>query len=202
VHGNGSGMADAARHIVHEIYSDVMFELAEETGQLDEVMTDLQAIGRALRAEPAFLSLLISPSLSEAEKAAMIRRVFAGRISPLTLDFLCVLARRNRMSFLNGISGRYEDRYDYTRNRRRVTVTLAKPPTDEETEKLKVQIREAIQAEVKLTVKVDPAILGGMVIQKGDMVIDNSVRNILDRTVKVIISQSKEKEREKRNQSS
>jgi hypothetical protein len=41
-----------------------------------------------------------------------------------------------------------------------------------------------------------------MVIQKGDMVIDNSVRNILDRTVKVIISQSKEKEREKRNQSS
>jgi F-type H+-transporting ATPase subunit delta len=195
-------MADAARHIVHEIYSDVMFELAEETGQLDEVMTDLQAIGRALRAEPAFLSLLISPSLSEAEKAAMIRRVFAGRISPLTLDFLCVLARRNRMSFLNGISGRYEDRYDYTRNRRRVTVTLAKPPTDEETEKLKVQIREAIQAEVKLTVKVDPAILGGMVIQKGDMVIDNSVRNILDRTVKVIISQSKEKEREKRNQSS
>jgi F-type H+-transporting ATPase subunit delta len=202
VHGNGSGMADAARHIVHEIYSDVMFELAEETGQLDEVMTDLQAIGRALRAEPAFLSLLISPSLSEAEKAAMIRRVFAGRISPLTLDFLCVLARRNRMSFLNGISGRYEDRYDYTRNRRRVTVTLAKPPTDEETEKLKAQIREAIQAEVKLTVKVDPAILGGMVIQKGDMVIDNSVRNILDRTVKVIISQSKEKEREKRNQSS
>jgi F-type H+-transporting ATPase subunit delta len=196
-------MADPARHIVHEIYSDVMFELAEETGQLDDVMSDLQAVGRVLRAEPAFLSLLISPSLSETEKAAMIRRVFAGRISPLTLDFLCVLARRNRMSFLNGISGRYEDRYDSVRNRKRVVVTLAKPPTDEETEKLKAQIREAVQAEVKLTVKVDPAILGGMVIQKGDMVIDNSVRNILDRTVKVIVNHSKEKkEQEKRSSQS
>ncbi|HPY78405.1 MAG TPA: ATP synthase F1 subunit delta, partial [Anaerohalosphaeraceae bacterium] len=153
--------------------------------------------------EPAFLSLLISPSLSETEKAAMIRRVFAGRISPLTLDFLCVLARRNRMSFLNGISGRYEDRYDSVRNRKRVVVTLAKPATDEQIEALKAQIRDAVQAEVKLTVKVDPAILGGMVIQKGDMVIDNSVRNILNRTVDVIVKHSKEKkEQEKRNQQS
>lgn len=186
-------MADVSRHIVHEIYSDVMFELAEETGQLDEVLSDLQAVGKVLRSEPQFLSLLVSPNLSEQEKAQMIRRVFGGRVSPLTLDFLCVLARRNRVSFLNGISGRYEDMYDAARNRKRVVVTLAKQPTDAEVEKLKQDIRDAIRAEVKLTVKVDPAILGGIVIQKGDMVIDNSVKNILDRTVNVIVSHSRDK---------
>jgi len=186
-------VADASRHIVHEIYSDVMFELAEETRQLDEVLSDLQSVGRVLRSEPEFLSLLVSPNLKESEKAQIIRRVFGGRVVPLTLDFLCVLARRNRMSFLNGISGRYEDMYDAARNRKRVVVTLSKAPTDEEVEKLKQEIRDAIQAEVKLTVKVDPAILGGVVIQKGDLVIDNSVKNILDRTVKVIMTHSKEK---------
>lgn len=184
-------MAKTARHIVHEIYSDVLFELAAETGQLDEVMSDLQAVVKVLRAEPEFLSLLVSPNLNEAEKTAMIRRVFGGKICPLVLDFLCVLARRNRMSFLNGILGRYEDRYDSARNRKRVVVTLAKEPTEAELKKLKEEIREAIQSEVKLTVKVDPEILGGIVIQKGDRVIDNSVKNILERTVNTVLAYGK-----------
>lgn len=198
-------MVDPSRHIVHEIYSDVMFELAEETSQLDEVLADLQAVGKVLRSEPEFLSLLVSANLSEQEKAQMIRRVFGGRVVPLTLDFLCVLARRNRVSFLNGISGRYEDMYDTARNRKRVVVTLAKEPTSQEVEKLKQEIREAVRAEVKLTVKVDPGILGGIVIQKGDLVIDNSVKNILERTVNVIVSHSRDKmeqEKTKRNQKS
>ena len=194
-------MAETSRHIIHEIYSDVMFELAEETGQLDEVLGDLQAVGKVLRGEPEFLSLLVSPNLKDDEKARMIRRVFSGRAAPLTVDFLCVLARRNRMGFLNGISGRYEDLYDSVRNRKRVVVTLPKPPTEEEAEKLKADIRDAIAAEVKLTVKVDPAILGGIVIQKEDLVIDNSVKNILERTVKVIVNHSREKsEQTKRKQ--
>lgn len=184
-------MAETARHIVHEIYSDVIFELAEETSRLDEVLSDLQAVGKVLRAEPEFFSLLTSANLSEAEKAAMIRRVFAGRVCPLVLDFLCVLVRRNRLTFLNGITGRYEDRYDSVRNRKRVVVTLAKEPSEAEVEKLKEEIRRAVQAEVKLTVKVDPEILGGIVIQKGDQRIDHSVRNILDRTVNAILEYGK-----------
>ena len=186
-------MANSSRHLVHEIYSDVMFELAEESGQLDEVLADLQAVGKSIRSEPEFLSLLVSANLKEEEKVQMVRRVFGGRVSPLALDFLCVLARRNRMSFLNGIAGRYEDLYDSARNRKRVVVTLAKEPTGEELESLKKEIREAIRAEVKLTVKVDPEILGGIVIQKGDLVIDHSVKHILDQTVNVIVSHSREK---------
>jgi len=188
-------MAETSRHIVHEIYSDVLFELAEETGQLDEVMSDLQAVARVLRAEPEFLSLLVSPNLNEAEKAAMIRRVFGGKICPLVLDFLCVLARRNRIGSLNGISSRYEDRYDSVRNRKRVVVTLAKEPTEAELEKLKEEIREAVRSEVKLTVKVNPEILGGIVIQKGDRVIDHSVKNILERTVNTILAYGKNRPR-------
>ena len=133
----------------------------------------------------------------------MLRRVFGGRVAPLTLDFLCVLARRNRMSFLNGISGRFEDMYDTARNRKRVVITLSKVPTEEYVETLRNEIREAVQAEVKLTVKVDPEILGGIVIQKGDLLIDNSVKNILDRAVNVIVTHSRNKtDPSKRNQKS
>ena len=194
-------MTDSARHIVYEIYSDVMFELAEETGQLEAVLEDLHEVSKILLKESEFLTLLISPKVKEKEKVGMIRRVFNGRVAPLTMDFLSVLARRNRMSFIQGITGRYEDLYDSIRNRKRIVVTFAKEPTTEQIAKLKEDLKDAISAEVKLTIKVEPEILGGIIIRKGDTMIDNSVKNILDRTVNVIMDHSRDKIEKNKNKS-
>lgn len=186
-------MGHSARHIIHEIYSDVMFELAEEAGLVDVVMDDLAAVGKVLESEPEFLTLLTVGQLKDDEKAAIFRRVFGERINPLTLDFLCVLAKRNRLSFLFGIQDRYETLMDRFHNLHRLEVTLAKEPSEEQAAKLKADLAAAIRAEVKLVVQVDPEILGGIVIRKGAMMIDNSVRSILNRTVNAVVSRSKDK---------
>ncbi|MBL7214346.1 MAG: ATP synthase F1 subunit delta [Phycisphaerae bacterium] len=186
-------MTRSARHIIHEIYSDVMFELAEEAGLVEQVMDDLDAVAEVMKDEPEFLSLLTVGQVKEDEKAKMIRRVFKGRVNDLTLDFLCVLAKRNRMNFVHGIGDRYEALLDERKNLHRIEVTLAKEPTDEQVEKIKADIREAIKAEIKLSVNVDPAIIGGIIIRKGDLMVDNSVRTILNRTVNAVMERSKEK---------
>ncbi len=170
-----------------------MFELAEESGLVEVVMDDLEAVGQLLQDEPEFLSLLTLGQLKEDEKSKMVRRVFKGRINSLTLDFLCVLAKRNRMNFLNGIGDRYQVLLDERKNVRRVEVTLAEKPTDKQLEKLRKDIKQAIASEIKLSVNVDPEIIGGIVIKKGDMVVDNSVRTIMNRTVDAIMERSKEK---------
>ena len=186
-------MAKSARHIIHEIYSDVMFELAQESDLLNTVTEDLEAVVSVLEDEPEFLSLLTLGHLKETEKGEMIRRVFKGRIDDLTLDFLCVLAKRNRMGFLHGINESYQNLLDEHKNRHRIEVTLAKEPTDEQIEKLKQDLADAINAEIKMSVEVDPSILGGIIIRKGDLMIDNSARSILDRTVSAVMKQSKNK---------
>jgi F-type H+-transporting ATPase subunit delta len=186
-------MARNAKHIVHEIYSDVMFELAQEAGLIDEVMDDLEAVGQVLKDEPEFLSLLTLGQITEDEKTKMIRRVFKGRMNDLTLDFLCVLAKRNRMSFLHGIGQRYQSLLDNHKQLHRIEVTLASEPSEDELEKLRADIRSAINAEIKLSVTVDPEIVGGIILRKGDMMIDNSVRTILDRTVHAVVKKSKQK---------
>ena len=186
-------MARNAKHIVHEIYSDVMFELAQEAGLIDQVTDDLEAISGVLADEPEFLSLLTLSEIKPDEKAQIVRRVFKDRINGLTLDFLCVLAKRNRMSFLHGIGQRYQVLSDEHKHLYRIEVTLAKQPTDAELEKLKTDIRDAMNAEIKLSVMVDPEIVGGIVIRKGDLMIDNSVRTILDRTVNAVVDRSKHK---------
>jgi F0F1-type ATP synthase delta subunit len=55
-----------------------------------------------------------------------------------------------------------------------------------------VDILDAMNAEIKLSVTVDPEIVGGIVIRKGDLMIDNSVRTILDRTVNAVMERSKQ----------
>jgi len=186
-------MARNAKHIVHEIYSDVMFELAQEAGLIDQVTDDLEAISGILQDEPEFLLLLMLSEVKPNEKAQIVRRVFTDRINSLTLDFLCVLAKRNRINFLHGIGERYQVLSDEHKHLYRIEVTLAKAPDDTELEKLRSDIRDAINAEVKLSVTVDPEIIGGIVIRKGDLMIDNSVRTILDRTVNAVVDRSKQK---------
>jgi len=186
-------MARSARHIIHEIYSDVMFELAEDAGLVEQVMDDLDAVTEVMKDEPEFLSLLTLGHVKDDEKAQIVRRVFKGRINDLTLDFLCVLAKRNRMNFVHGIGDRYQVLLDERKNLHRIEVTLAKEPTDEQTEKMKADIRDALNAEIKLSVNIDPDIIGGIIIKKGDLMVDNSVRTILSRTVDAIMVRSKEK---------
>lgn len=185
-------MAHAARHIIHEIYSDVMFELAQEAGLVTSVVDDLEAVAKVFEAEPEFLTLLTIGRLKDDEKSGMLRRVFAGRINELTLDFLCVLARRNRLNFLFGIQDRYQALMDQFHNIRRIEVTLAKTPDDQQLDQIRRDLKEAVGSEVKLSVQVKPEILGGIIIKKGDTVIDNSVRSILQRTVNAVVSRSKE----------
>jgi F-type H+-transporting ATPase subunit delta len=170
-----------------------MFELAEDAGLLEQVLDDLESVDRVLQDEPEFLSLVTLGHIKDDEKVGIIRRVFKGRVNDLTLDFLCVLARRNRISFLHGIGDRYQTLLDERKNLHRIEITLAKKPTEMELEAIKRDIRDAIAAEIKLSVTVDPDIIGGIVIRKGDLVIDNSVRTILDRTVDAVMQRSKEK---------
>ena len=186
-------MGQNARHIIHEIYSDVMFELANEAGLTGQVLDDLDAVSDVLKDEPEFLSLLTLGHVKDEDKAGMVRRVFSGRIHDLTLDFLCVLARRNRMNFIHGIGDRYQVLMDEKKNLHRVEVTLAAEPAGEQFEKIKADIADAIRGEIKLSVNIDPEIIGGIVIRKGDLVVDNSVRTILTRTVNAVMERSREK---------
>ena len=174
-------MAESFRHIVRRIYGEVLFELAQESGTIEIVTEDLARVRKVLRREPDFAAIMRSETIKGQEKTEVIRRVFGGSVSKLTLHFLSVLARRNRMGILTGVCDRYEMLVDDFHHRSLIEVTLAKEPNDEQMKKLKADLSEAINGKVKLSVKVAAAIIGGIIIKKGDQVIDNSVRMMLQR---------------------
>ena len=191
-------MSESVRHVVREIYSEVLFELAEEAGKVAEVMDDLERVVRILHDNVDFATLLYSQQVKGEEKSEVIRRVFDGKIDKLTLDFLSVLAKRGRIAFLAGVSDKYEVMTDAHYKRSLIEVTLASSPEDEQLEKLKADLKDAMGGDVKLLVNVDPEIIGGIIIRKGDKIIDNSLRTVLNHAVKTIVNRSQDRIRKAR----
>ncbi|MBW8017546.1 MAG: ATP synthase F1 subunit delta [Planctomycetes bacterium] len=186
-------MSESIKHVVREIYCEVLFELADEAGQVDSVMDDLASVEDVLRADPEFTAIMTSPTIKGEEKSKVARRVFTGKVNDLTLDFLSVLARRNRMKSLFDISLKYESLIDKHYQRHPVEVTLAHQPDHKQIEDLKLRIGQAISGSVKLSIDVDPSIVGGIILHKDGKVIDNSVATRLKRAVGIIVEKTRHK---------
>jgi len=183
---------ESKRQIIRDVYSEVLFELADQAGCVDSVTEDLACLREVIKAEPEFAAILTSPGIKPAEKAQIIRRVFQGKLENLTLDFMSVLAKRNRIGFLGPVSDKYEMLVDVHRGRALVEITLARTPDDEQIRMLEADLKDAINKEVKLSLVVEPAIIGGIIIKKDDVVIDNSVKTTLQRAVKTVIKNLQE----------
>lgn len=174
-----------SRQVAEEMYTEVLFELAEQAGTVDAIQTDLLKAVGIMNTVPDFAAVLDSP-LQGKVKCEMVRRVFQGAVSDLGLDFLSVLARRNRFGLLAAISRRYETLFDIYHKRYPLEVTVAGELTTEQVEQMRQRIAAAVQSEIKLTVKVDRSLIGGIVIRKDDMIIDSSVRTALERAARTV----------------
>ncbi len=180
-------MSESVRHVVREIYCEVLFELAEETGFIDKVHEDLCVVGQVMETEEEFAAIMNSLTISGQDKSESMRRVFSGHISDLALDFLSVLARRNRMGLLTAITDKYGKLVDVLYKRQPVEVTVASELTDEQHDKLTAQLTKALKSEVKLSINVDESIIGGAIIKRDDTVVDNSVKAALTRAAKAVM---------------
>jgi F-type H+-transporting ATPase subunit delta len=113
----------------------------------------------------------------------LLRAVLAGRLNPIVLNFLFVALDHNRGRFLREIIDRFTQMVRARRGYRMVTAVVARPlPTDQQA-KLARDLGEAMQTTVDLDVRVDPSIIGGVVLRYADKMLDNSIRGRLVRTI-------------------
>jgi F-type H+-transporting ATPase subunit delta len=170
------------------VYASALFDLAGQAKLVDAVKNDLDAIAEIAVREPEFAAFAASPYFTKEIKAQIVRKMFAGQVADLTLDFLMIVIRRNRLMNIGEIAAAFGKMWDDLNGYKDVSVTLAKPASDEEISKITREISEAIAARVKLKVSIDDSLIGGIVIRFGDKIIDNSARAQLSRAVKTIMT--------------
>jgi F-type H+-transporting ATPase subunit delta len=179
---------------IGQLYAAALFELARDAQQVDAVGDNMLALAQVVASEKEFLTVSMSPYFSRESKGQLLQTVFAGHVVGLTMDFLQVVNKHNRMSHLPLITQEYEKLRDMYAGCSRIEVTFAKEMSESEIAKFTDQIKAAIKSEVKLAVRVDPSIIGGVILRRGDMIVDNTVRRGLLDAVKVITSRRKNQE--------
>jgi F-type H+-transporting ATPase subunit delta len=165
-----------------ERYAAALFELADERRTLDEVAADLRQLREMLESSGDFLRLIRSPVLSRGEQAKAIG-VLAERaeLSPLVRDFLGVIARNRRLFAVPAIIEAFLHKLAARRGEVNAQVTTARPLSETQLATLNEQLRRSIGSRVSVDVRVDPELIGGMIVRVGSRMVDGSVKSKLQR---------------------
>lgn len=163
-------------------YSKALFELADDNKALDQVAGDLTAL-KQLLAESADLRRLVqSPVISRGEQGrAMAAVMDRAGISDLTKRFIGLVAKNRRLFALPGMINGYLAELARRRGETTAYVTAAKPLSDAQVQAVTDSLKKSVGSKVTVSVTVDPALIGGMIVKYGSRMVDTSVRTKLDK---------------------
>lgn len=162
-------------------YASALFELASENGTVTAVESDLETLSRALAESPDFAALTTNPKVGRGDAvktlAALAEKM---KLSPLTGNFLGVLARNRRLAQLPEVIRAFRAIAAAQRGEVTAEVASAHPLTDTQVESLRGKLTAREGRTVKLITRTDPDLLGGLVVTLGSKRIDASIRTRLN----------------------
>ena len=161
-------------------FAQAAFQIASDGGQLAEWQQDLATMAQAIR-ETDLGTLLDSPQIPLERKLSVIGEALGDGVGPLARNLAGLLASRGEMGMLPDIVDQFDSMLDAHRGVVRAEVTAAVKLDQAQVERLERSLGDAVGAEVVVDVRVDPAVMGGLVARVGDRLVDGSVRTRLQR---------------------
>jgi F-type H+-transporting ATPase subunit delta len=172
---------------IARVYAGALFGAAKDRGKLDAIRDQLAQFVDALHGNRDMQLFLFSPYFSSAEKIEGLQKAVTDA-EPELSNFLELLLEKGRMPAIFRIQRQFNTLWDKENKRLGVTVTSAVDLDPEIAKRIGAEIEEQTGTTVELTARVDPDILGGLVLQVGNMVLDTSIRNRLEKLRKSVAS--------------
>lgn len=162
-------------------YANAVFELAQEQGAVDAVAADFASLKGAMRASPDFARMVKSPLFGHEDQARALKPVLEQmQAHPLTLKFLLTMTGKRRLFALEPVIAAYDRLVARLKGEVQAQVTSAHELTAAQTAELKSVLKSKLGREPRLDTRVDPTLLGGLVVKVGSRMIDSSLRTKLD----------------------
>ena len=170
---------------IARVYAEALFEVAKEKRKLDVIRDQLAQVAEALDANRELAVFFFSPYFSSAEKRDGIARAVSGAEPELT-NFLELLVEKHRMPVIFRVRRLFDEMWAEENKQLEVTLTSAVKLDPEIVKRVGAEIERQTDRKVQLSSRVDDGVLGGLVLQVGNMVLDASIRNRLERLRKEI----------------
>jgi ATP synthase F1 delta subunit len=165
---------------IARVYADALFGVAKDRGKLDAIREQLGQVADAIAGNHDLQVFFFSPYFSSAEKRDGIARAVSGA-EPELINFLELLAEKHRMPAIFRIRRRFDELWAVENKRLEVRLTSAVELDPAIVERVGAEIERQTGHRIDLESNVDEDILGGLVLRVGNMVLDASVRNKLER---------------------
>jgi F-type H+-transporting ATPase subunit delta len=163
---------------VGKLYALSLFDLCIESGKTEEVYTQLKQCCRIFNENPQLVKLLDSPVILKEEKKDVISKIFGN--SGILHDFICLVTEHNRITYFDKITDAFIQKYNQHNNIAEMTVITSVPIKEETKERLVKKLEEKSGKTINLNEKIDPDIIGGLILKMDNTQIDNSIRGRLD----------------------
>jgi F-type H+-transporting ATPase subunit delta len=154
-------------------YAQAAFQIANEKDELESWLDDLTVLAGAVQ-DGDFAAFLDAPQVSVDQKQAVIRGALSETVGPLPLNLISLLASRNLAGVLPEVVEQFQRLLDDHNGIERAEVVSAVPLDDGQRRSVEELLKRVVGKDVRLTSRVDPQIIGGMIARVGDHVIDGS----------------------------
>lgn len=161
-------------------YAQALFSLGQERGTLDAWQGDLALLDSLVQNE-SLASYLTNPSVTPDQKLATLDSALASQVQPETRNLTKLLIERDRTSLIPEIREIFDDQVRAARGITVANVTTAERLTPDEQALVQQKLESLTGGVVELNLRIEPEIIGGIIVRIGDQVIDGSVRNKLEK---------------------
>lgn len=173
--------------LVSKRYALALFEAGLELDKIDAFKDELILLKNVFESEDRLLDILDHPRINKDEKKELVDNIWGEKVSKEMLNFLYILIDKRRESSILDIQEEYEELYNEEKNIVEVVAKTAVPMEESAKEKLKRVLGEKLGKTVELSNQVDESIMGGVLLQIEDKLIDGSLKGQLEAIGKEIV---------------
>lgn len=167
-------------------YAEALFMLACERKAKSEYARALDILTTAFEESPEYLDFLSSPGISLGDRLSAVETAFAEKIPEDVLSYLCLLCEKGRISCFNESCEHFKALLGASERVSNAVVTSVIELNDTEKKALREKLEKMCSVSVKIEYRIDPSILGGVVVEIDGKIIDGSLRSRLNSVKDVI----------------
>ena len=165
--------------IVAERYAKALFDAAVDANCLEQAVKDVETVRETVASNPDLMRFLLLPNITREQKIDALQKIFNGVLGEPVLGFLHVLVRADRVDSLIPIFDDFDKKVMEHDRTVRALVTSAEPLKESELAQIRKTLEKAADKKIILETRIDPSLIGGLVVRVNDLIYDNSIKSQL-----------------------
>lgn len=161
-------------------YASALLQLAQEREEVENILEDIRLLKNTLNGSRDLVMFLRSPVVKFDDKVEALETLFADKVSEITMRFINLLARKNRVNLLDQIAEAFVEQYNKYAGIVKIEVYTARELSDSQRESLHKALEEKTEKKVEMKVNLDESLRGGIAVRIDDTVIDRTVKHKLE----------------------